>query len=162
MLVSTSPAVPGDRELPGPTGEFMRFVTSAQVDWSQTASVIDYLVAYSRVLAGERRPFDETAVRDLVRRDVERAHDFAAVQNHDSLPDGERSRQPLSSIAVPTLVIHGTADPMFPFGHGEALTEEIPTARLLPLEGAGHGVDRADWETIVHAVLAHTAADEQG
>ncbi|MCX5062081.1 alpha/beta fold hydrolase [Streptomyces sp. NBC_00452] len=162
VLVSTSPAVPGDRELPGPTGEFMRFVTSAQVDWSQTASVIDYLVAYSRVLAGERRPFDETAVRDLVRRDVERAHDFAAVQNHDSLPDGERSRQPLSSIAVPTLVIHGTADPMFPFGHGEALTEEIPTARLLPLEGAGHGVDRADWETIVHAVLAHTAADEQG
>ena len=77
-------------------------------------------------------------------------------------PDGEQSRQPLSSIAVPTLVIHGTADPMFPFGHGEALTEEIPTARLLPLEGAGHGVDRADWETIVHAVLAHTAADEQG
>lgn len=51
---------------------------------------------------------------------------------------------------------------MFPFGHGEALTEEIPTARLLPLKGAGHGVDRADWETIVHAVLAHTAADEQG
>lgn len=59
----------------------MGFVTSAQVDWSQTASVIDYLVAYSRVLAGERRLFDETAVRDLVRRDVERAHDFAAVQN---------------------------------------------------------------------------------
>ncbi|MCX5424424.1 alpha/beta fold hydrolase [Streptomyces sp. NBC_00078] len=162
VLISTSPAVPGDRELPGPTGEFMRFATSAQVDWSRSASVIDHLVAYSRVLAGGRRPFDETTVRDLVRRDVERAHDFAAVQNHDSLPDGGPSRQPLSSIAVPTLVIHGTADPLFPFGHGEALAEEIPAARLLPLEGAGHGVDRADWETIVQAVLAHTAADEQG
>ena len=53
-------------------------------------------------------------------------------------------------------MIHGTADPMFPLGHGEALAEEIPGARLLPLEGAGHGVDRADWETIVPAILEHS------
>ena len=54
-------------------------------------------------------------------------------------------------------MIHGTADPMFPLEHGEALAEEIPGARLLPLEGAGHGVDRADWETIAGAILEHTA-----
>ncbi|MFG2987555.1 alpha/beta fold hydrolase [Streptomyces sp. NPDC048258] len=162
VLISTSRAVADDRELPPPTEEFVRFVSTAQVDWSQAASVIEYLVEYSRVLAGGRRLFDETAVRDLVRRDVERAHNFAAVRNHDSLPDGEQSREPLSSIAVPTLVIHGTADPMFPFGHGEALAEEIPAAGLLALEGAGHGVDRADWETIVRAVLEHTAADGRG
>jgi pimeloyl-ACP methyl ester carboxylesterase len=42
---------------------------------------------------------------------------------------------------VPTLVIHGTADPMFPAGHGEALTEEIAHARLLLIQGGGHGVD---------------------
>ncbi|MGI5451707.1 alpha/beta fold hydrolase [Streptomyces sp. CA-249302] len=162
ILISTSCAVSGNRELPPPSEEFMRFVSSAELDWSQTASVIDYLVDYSRVLAGGRRPFDEAAVRDLVRRDVERAHDFAAVQNHDVLPDGRPSQQPLSSIAVPTLVIHGTADPMFPFEHGEALAEEIPGARLLALEDAGHGVDRADWETIAQAVVAHTVADGQG
>lgn len=33
---------------------------------------------------------------------------------------------------------------------------EIPDARLLLLEGAGHGVDQADWETIVTAILEHT------
>jgi pimeloyl-ACP methyl ester carboxylesterase len=44
---------------------------------------------------------------------------------------------------------------MFPIGHGEALAEEIPDARLLRLEGAGHGVYRADWETIVPAILEH-------
>jgi pimeloyl-ACP methyl ester carboxylesterase len=58
---------------------------------------------------------------------------------------------------VPTLVIHGTADPMFPLGHGQALAEEIPGARLLTLEGAGHGVDRADWETIARAIVEHTS-----
>jgi pimeloyl-ACP methyl ester carboxylesterase len=56
------------------------------------------------------------------------------------------------------LVIHGTADPMFPLAHGEALAGEVPGSTLLALEGAGHGVDKADWETIVAAILEHTRA----
>ncbi|WP_371502551.1 alpha/beta fold hydrolase [Kitasatospora sp. NBC_00374] len=159
VLISTSCAVPGDRELPAPTEEFMRFVSAVRVDWSDAASVIEYQVAYARVLAGGRRPFDETAARTLVRHDVERAHDFASARNHDSLPDGELSRASLSSIAVPTLVIHGTADPLFPLRHGEALAEQVAGGRLLVLKDAGHGVERADWATIVPAILEHTAAD---
>jgi pimeloyl-ACP methyl ester carboxylesterase len=155
-LVSTSLAVPSDRALPPPTAEFGRFVTTVEVDWSDPESVIEYLVDYWRVLAGEERPFDEAAFRALARRDVGRASDFRAAQNHDLLHDEGRSREPLSSISAPTLVIHGTADPMFPIGHGEALAEEIPDARLLRLEGAGHGVYRADWEAIVAAILEHT------
>jgi pimeloyl-ACP methyl ester carboxylesterase len=63
----------------------------------------------------------------------------------------------LSSITAPTLVIHGSADPMFPVDHGRALANAIADARLLTLDGAGHGVDRADWETIVRAIVEHTA-----
>ena len=160
-LISTSPATPGDRDLPPPTAEFGRFVAKAKADWSNPDSVIDYLVDYSRILAGGERAFDETRVRELVRRDVERARDFAAVQNHDLMSHGEGSAKPLSSITAPTLVIHGTADPMFPVAHGEALAREIPGARLLRLEGAGHGVDRADWEPVARAVVEHTGAAEQ-
>jgi pimeloyl-ACP methyl ester carboxylesterase len=158
VLISTSPATPADRELPGSTEDFARFVTTVTVDWADTGSVIEYLVEYSRVLAGGRRRFDEAAVRELVRRDVVRAHNFAARQNHDVIPDGEPPREALSSIVAPTLVIHGTADPMFPLEHGQALADEIPDAKLLPLEGAGHGVTRADWETIARAITEHTAA----
>ena len=53
-------------------------MATAEVDWSDRESVIEYLVGYSRVLAGGQRPFDEAASRELVRRDVERARDFAA------------------------------------------------------------------------------------
>jgi pimeloyl-ACP methyl ester carboxylesterase len=158
VLISTSPALPGDRDLPSSTEEFGRFVSTAQVDWSDTDSVVNYLVDYSRVLAGGRRPFDEAAIGNLVARDVERARDIAALQNHDAIPDDERQRKPLSSIAAPTLVIHGTADPMFPIEHGEALAEAIPDATLLRLEGAGHGVDRTDWETVAPAILEHTGS----
>jgi pimeloyl-ACP methyl ester carboxylesterase len=159
VLISTSFAVPHERELAPSTDGYARFVATAEVDWSDPGSVIEYLVADSRVLAGGRRPFDEAALRELARRDVERARNIAAAQNHGVLSNGEQPREPLSSIAAPTLVIHGSADPMFPLGHGEALAEEIPTATLLALEAAGHGVDRADWGTITRAILEHTGID---
>lgn len=158
VLISTSPGLPGDRVLPPPTEEFRRFVSTARVDWSDTDSVIGYQVGYSRLLAGGLRPFDETGIRDLIRLDVDRAHNIAARQNHDSIRDDGRQRAPLSSITAPSLVIHGTADPMFPIGHGETLAEEVPGAKLLRLKDAGHGVERPDWEKIVHAILGHSAA----
>jgi pimeloyl-ACP methyl ester carboxylesterase len=155
-LISTSPAIPTRRRLPAPTGAFGRFIASVEVDWSDPESVIEYLVAYSRLLAGGERPFDETAARDLAEREVERARDLAAAQNHDLLREAESTAEPLSAIGSPTLVIHGTADPMFPIGHGEALTDEIPGAKLLRLDRAGHGVERADWEIVAGAILEHT------
>ena len=81
----------------------------------------------------------------------------ASLQNHDVLAHDDRSHPDLSTITAPTLVIHGTADPMFPLAHGKALAEEIPDATLLTLDRAGHGVDRADWDTMVRAIVHHTA-----
>ena len=161
VLISTSPATPGERQLPPAAEPYRRFLATAEVDWSDRASVIDYLVGHSQALAGGERPFDEAAARELVGRDVERARNIAASENHAAVPEGVLPQAPLSSIAVPTLVIHGTADPMFPLEHGQALAEEVPGARLLTLTGAGHGVDRADWETIVGAILEHTARIER-
>jgi pimeloyl-ACP methyl ester carboxylesterase len=65
VLISTSPAVPGDRQLPPSTEEFARFAATEQVDRSDPRSVIEYVVNYSRVLAGGQRVFDKEAVRDL-------------------------------------------------------------------------------------------------
>lgn len=158
VLISTSPATPGERRLPPPTEEFRRYVATVDVDWSDHESVMGYLVGYSRVLNGNRRSFDEVATRDLARREVGRARNVSALQNHDAIADDGRAREPLSSITLPALVIHGTADPMFPLGHAEALVKEIPGATLLPLDGAGHGVGRADWPTIVPAILSHTSS----
>lgn len=46
---------------------------------------------------------------------------------------------PLKDIAVPTLVIHGTKDPVVPFEeHGMRLASEIPGAQLLAAEGGAH------------------------
>jgi pimeloyl-ACP methyl ester carboxylesterase len=163
VLISTSAATPGGRDLPPPTDEFRRFVSTATVDWSDRDSVINYVVGYCRMLAGDQRPSDEAQLRDLVRHDIERARDFAARRNHDLLTGGDSPSASLSSITVPTLVIHGTADPMFPVEHGEALAREIPDARLLTLDGAGHGIDPADRELVATAIIGHiVTADPAG
>ena len=162
VLISTSPTTPGDRGLPPPTDAFVQFVSTAEVDWSDSESVVGYLLDYSRVIAGEQRPFEEAPFHQLIWSDIERARDVAALQNHDVVAgDGPTLPGP-SSITAPTLVVHGTADPMFPQEHGRTLAEEIPGAALLVLDGAGHGVYREDWGTIVPAILEHTATDRNG
>jgi len=45
----------------------------------------------------------------------------------------------LEDIAVPTLVVHGTNDPLLPYGqHALALARRIPGAELLTIDGGGH------------------------
>src|ERR1044072_7518564 len=61
VLISTSPATPGERQLPPATERYRRFFPDVLVDWSDRDSVVDYLVSYSRTLAGGKRPFDEDA-----------------------------------------------------------------------------------------------------
>ena len=71
------------------TERYQRFVSTATVDWSNETSVIEYLVDYARTLSGDARPFDEAGIRELVRRDVQRAHDIASSENHGLAAEGE-------------------------------------------------------------------------
>ncbi len=55
----------------------------------------------------------------------------------------------LPKIACPTLVIHGTADPLVPIACGRDTAERIPGARFEAIEGMGH-----DWPPGVAKRLA--------
>lgn len=77
---------------------------------------------------------------------------------HWILEDGGSAPFRLADIDVPTLVMHGTTDPLFPFGHGEALAAEIPGATLIPLEGMGHEIPPPPLSNVVvPAIVKHTA-----
>jgi pimeloyl-ACP methyl ester carboxylesterase len=41
-------------------------------------------------------------------------------------------------IEVPTLVLHGTADRVVPFENGEMLSDRLPNAKLIPIDGGPH------------------------
>jgi pimeloyl-ACP methyl ester carboxylesterase len=157
-LLSTSPGSGPD--LPPMSDELRAHFASPppEPDWSDREAVIDYLVEDERAHAARSRPFDEAARRELAGRNVDRSVDIAAsMTNHFVLEGGESGRERLGGIRAPTLILHGTEDPLFPIGHAQALEREIPDARLVPLEQTGHELPRAAWDVVVPAILEHTS-----
>jgi pimeloyl-ACP methyl ester carboxylesterase len=161
-LVSTSPAVPRgpDRAALPPASDELRkrfAKPPPEPDWSDRTAVVDYMVEDARAYGGAH-PFDEEAVRKLVGRVVDRTINVASsMTNHSVMENGEPVRRRLGEIRAPTLVVHGTHDPLFPIAHAEALATEIPGAWLLRLEGVGHEVPPpTTWDEVVPAILDHT------
>jgi pimeloyl-ACP methyl ester carboxylesterase len=157
-LMSTSHGGPG---LPPIAGELRaRFENPApEPDWSDRRAVVDYLVDDLRAFAGTVSA-TEAEMRALVERVVDRTANIASTMtNHWILEGGDPVQPRLGQIRAPTLVLHGTEDPLFPYGHAEALAAEIPGARLLPLAGLGHEMPpRQLWNEVVAAILEHTSA----
>jgi pimeloyl-ACP methyl ester carboxylesterase len=46
----------------------------------------------------------------------------------------------LPHLRVPTLILHGTRDPVVPYSHGCRFAEAVPGARLVTFEGGGHSL----------------------
>ncbi len=157
-LIATSPAGPGEPDLPPMTdADRAAFGALAEPDWSDRAAVIDYMTELSRVCASRSQPFDEQGTRALCARVLDRTTNIeSSMRNHYAAEGGDRWRERLGEIEVPTLVVHGTEDPAFPHGHGAALAREIPGAELLTLQGTGHELPRRDWDVVVPAILRLT------
>jgi pimeloyl-ACP methyl ester carboxylesterase len=152
-LVASTPGIPGEEsaDLRGPSGELS---APPEPDWSDRAAVIDYLVESERPYSPR---FDEAAARELAARVFDHTSDPASTSNVYSLDPGEPWRARLAAITAPTLVIHGSDDPMFPLPHGRALAREIPGAELLAVTDMGHEYFPPDtWDLVVPAILAHT------
>ena len=64
----------------------------------------------------------------------------------------------LRQISVPTLVIHGTADPMCHPSGGEATAQAIPGARLELIDGMGHDFPPGAWPLIIGAIADNARA----
>ena len=77
--------------------------------------------------------------------------------NHALLKGGGTWWGKLAAITAPTLVIHGTEDPVLPLPHGEALAQAIPGARLVAFPGMGHEQHPEDWDGIAGLIAAHGA-----
>ena len=67
---------------------------------------------------------------------------------------GWQSFPRLSEIKVPTLVIHGQADRLVPAGNGQVIASQIPGAKLVLLDRAGHIFSSDQPEASHQATLA--------
>jgi pimeloyl-ACP methyl ester carboxylesterase len=110
-------------------------------------------VEEARLFTGSRYAFDEAWARAEAEADVAHAaharpaHGLAVMRSPSAV-------EGLAAIACPTLVVHGTEDPIIDVTHGRFLARHIPGARLVELEGMSHEMPPAMCHEIIGDVLA--------
>jgi pimeloyl-ACP methyl ester carboxylesterase len=161
-LLSSSPGGPGHPydDLPNNATDngTNADASPAEPNWADRAAVIEHYLAAYRPYAGSHG-FDESAMRDRAARVVDRTTNMASGANHFILDPGEPWRDRLSSLRVPTLVLHGTEDHFLPLGHGIALAREIAGAEFVAMPRTGHEVPpHCVWDIVIPAIVRHTTA----
>lgn len=145
----------GEPGLPPPTPEAMDILANRSPT-DREGYIEDYVERW-RVLNGQGLPYDEEASRELATRTFDRGLNLPgfARQLTAIIADGSR-KQTLKSVTVPTLVIHGDADPLVPVECGIDTANSVPGSELLIIEGMGHTFPRQVWTQVIDAIVHHT------
>jgi pimeloyl-ACP methyl ester carboxylesterase len=116
-------------------------------------SYVEYVAGIFKVIGSPGYDRDETWIRKLAGESFDRGVDRAgpgrqlvAIQ-----ASGDRTRA-LAGVRCPTVVIHGTDDPLIPVRAGRATARAIPGAELIEIEGMGHDLPPELWPRIADAV----------
>jgi pimeloyl-ACP methyl ester carboxylesterase len=109
-----------------------------------------------KILRAGSFPQDEALDRARAERTFQRGLNPAGVgrQLRAILASGSR-KQRLASVKAPTLVIHGTVDPLVHPEAGKDTAASIPGAKLLMIEGMGHALPIPMWPQIIDAIDKH-------
>ena len=151
----------GYGDLPPPTTEFLEqlqdFVGEVPEDRD---AFIDWTLRKYEAISGSLEVFDKKAKAERAELEFARARNLQAMNNHALAVNISpvSGRELLGGLDVPTLVVHGTEDPLLPYAHGRAIAETIPGAELLTIEKMGHDLPRLAWSKIIKAILQHTTA----
>ncbi len=144
----------GDPGLPPPNEEAIPVLfTPLPVD---RQGFIKRFVSDWRVLSGPEFPIDDAYTLKWAEQSYNRGINPAGIARQYAaiIASGSR-KEALKSITVPTLVIHGDADPLVPVKCGIDTANTIPGARLLIIKGMGHALPPALWAQVIDAITNH-------
>ncbi len=106
-----------------------------------TEANVAHGVELVRILAGPAYPPDEKRIRQIIHRSLKRCDHRAGMERHKAaaaLGFFEDRRPKLKTIKAPTVVIHGTEDPIVPVEGGKDVAANIPGAELHIIPSMGH------------------------
>ena len=149
----------GNPDLPGPHADAMAAAVALTEDNSETA-LARHIHAW-RVWGAGHYASRECGIARFAERAVARAcrphgiiRQYAAI-----VADGDR-RDELGDVDVPTLVVHGAADPLVPVAAGSDTASAIPGARYIEIPKLGHDLPEPAIAEIAEAISAHIQAIE--
>jgi pimeloyl-ACP methyl ester carboxylesterase len=147
----------GNPRLPQPTREAAAMLMAPPP--ASREEFLDRFVKTWKVLRVGSFPEDEALDRARGERIFERGLNPAGVgrQLRAVLASGSRKER-LRAVKAPTLVIHGTVDPLVRPEGGKDTAASIPGAKLMMIEGMGHAVPIRFWPEIIDAIDKHAHA----
>lgn len=153
-IMSTS----GRRGLPPGKPEATKALMSAPPSTEREA-LIAHGMKLRRIIGSPAYPADESELRGLVERNVDRSYypQGVARQYNAIMASGSRV-QALPGVTTPSLVIHGADDPLLPLAGAEDTAKLIPGARLKVYPGMGHDLPTALVPDLVATIAAHARA----
>jgi len=137
-LVASTPGL-GDERLPLADNELLDHMTQRLFDGppAGVADRVSWIVELDELFAGTRYPESTEARIRVALAEVDRC--WYPESGHGTAVMSSPSRlDRLADVEIPTLIVHGTTDPVFPVEHGLALANGIPGADLWLVEGLGH------------------------
>lgn len=146
----------GARGLPAATPEVTRQLLSRP---KGKQAAIEHSVKLFTAIGSPGFPPDEVFLRERVTIATERSFNPPGIarQMVAIAADSTRAAE-LSKITVPTLVLHGKADPLVPFACGQDTARRIPGARLVGIDGMGHDLPPGVVEHILTHLVPHLDA----
>ena len=146
----------GAPDLPPGTPEAIDALTSLPSDPGDRETVIEHSMKTQRVIASPEYPPTDDELRSYFERGYERCHcpDGSARQLAAVVSDGSRV-DGLAKIALPFLVVHGSADPLIPLACGEDTANRVPGAKLEVVPGMGHDITDANAPVVAKLLIDH-------
>jgi len=146
----------GRRGLPGPTPAARQALLRRPPDRNDVDGMIEHVVTLMRALGSPAYPTPDKLLRRRAARLLRRGpcQEGMARQMMAVTASGDRSAL-LKTITVPTLVIHGAADPLVPVACGIDTAQLVPGARLKIIEGMGHDLPPQLAERLLALIDAH-------
>jgi pimeloyl-ACP methyl ester carboxylesterase len=144
----------GNPKVPGPTREAGALLLLPPV--TEREAFIERFEQTWKLLRVGHFPQDEALDRERAIRTFERGLSPAGVgrQLRAILASGSRKER-LAAVKAPTLVIHGTVDPLVRPEGGKDTAASIPGAKLTMIEGMGHALPIPLWPQIIDAIDQH-------
>jgi pimeloyl-ACP methyl ester carboxylesterase len=134
-----------------------------QRDATDREMAIAQTVATFKVIGSPGYPFDEEHIRERAGASYDRAYDPGGHRRQLAaiLSQPDRTAR-LRNLQIPTLVIHGLADPLVSPTGGLALARAIPGAKFIGFAGMGHDLPRPLWSPITNEIIDHTEPTPAG
>ncbi len=145
----------GARGLPAAQPEVTRLLLSRPANKSMQ-SAIDHSVRLFKAIGSPGFALSETDLRERVTAAHQRSFRPRGIARQivAIVADSTRAAA-LAGVAVPTLVVHGKADPLVPFACGEDTARRIPGARLAGIEGLGHDLPPGVVDRLLELLIPH-------